>query len=94
MATVVSGLVLTLRLYGEASGDGFRGGVMAMQGLGLVAGLISLIVSVPTAARLARLEATGPSATLFGQLERRLQWSDLLVLAAGIAAIAAGTAGR
>jgi len=94
MLTVVTGLMLTLRLYGEASGDGLGSGLMAMQGLGLVAAMISLVVSVPTASRLSRLEPVGPSATLHRQLDRRLRLTDLLVLVMGTVAIATGTLGR
>lgn len=94
MLTVVTGLILTLRLYGEATSEGLSGGLMTMQGLGLVAAMISLIVSVPTASRLVRLDPVGPSATLYGQLDRRLRLTDLLVLGMGLAAIAAGTLGR
>lgn len=94
MVTVVTGLMLTLRLYNEASGDGLSEGLMAMQGLGIVAAMISLIVSVPTASRLARLEPVGPSATLYRQLDRRLRMTDVAVLLMGVVAIAAGTLGR
>jgi len=94
MLTVVTGLMLTLRLYGEASGDGLGGGLMAMQGLGIIAALVSLIVSVPTASRLARLEPVGPSASLHSQLDQRLRMTDLVVLIMGVAAIATGTLGR
>lgn len=94
MVTVVTGLMLTLRMYTEVTGDGLSHGLMAMQGLGLVAAMISLIVSVPTASRLARLEPVGPSATLYGQLDQRLRVTDLIVLVMGMVAILAGTLGR
>jgi len=94
MLTVVTGLMLTLRMYGEVTGDGFTRGLMAMQGLGLVAGMLSLIVSVPTASRLARLEPVGPSGALYRQLDQRLRVTDLIVLGLGLAAIVAGTLGR
>jgi uncharacterized membrane protein len=94
MVTVVSGLVLTLRLYGEATGDGLSGALMAMQGLGLLAAIISLVVSVPTAARLARLEPVGPAAGLVAELTGRLRMADLVTLLLGIAALVAGAVAR
>lgn len=94
MVTVVSGLILTLRLYGEATSVGLSRALMAMQGLGLVAAMISLIVAVPTASRLARLEPVGPAAALCAQLAGRLRLADLVALALGIAAVVAGAAAR
>lgn len=94
MATVVSGMILTLQLYGEATSVGLSHPVMTMQGLGLLAGLIALIVSVPTASRIARLEPIGPSGPLFAQLSRRLRTADLVTLALATIALVAGAVGR
>jgi len=94
MMTVVTGLVLTLRMYNEATAVGLSRALMTMQGLGLLAGLLALIVSVPTASRLARLEPVGPAAGLFGQLRQRLRLADLVVLALSVASLLAGAAGR
>lgn len=94
MLTVVSGMILTLQLYGEATSVGLSHALMAMQGLGLLAGLVSLIVSVPTASRLARLEPTGPSAGLFAQLATRLGRADLVTLVLSTVALVAGAMGR
>ena len=94
MATVVSGMILTLQLYGEATSVGLSHALMTMQGLGLIAGLIALIVSVPTASRVARLEPVGPSGPLFAQLSRRLRTADLLTLALALIALVAGTMGQ
>ncbi|MDP9143857.1 MAG: hypothetical protein M3N43_04030 [Actinomycetota bacterium] len=94
MVTVVSGLILTLRLYGEATGDGLSGPLMVMQGLGLLAAMIALIVSVPTASRLARLEPVGPAAALCAELATRLRLADLITLGLGLAALVAGAMGR
>lgn len=93
MVTVVSGMILTLRLYGEATSVGLSHALMAMQGLGLVAALVSLVVSVPTAARLARLEPAGPSAPLYARLDRRLRLADGATLVSGLLALAAGALG-
>lgn len=93
MLAVVSGMILTLRLYGEATSVGLSHAVMAMQGLGLLAALLSLIVSVPTASRVARLEPVGPSGPLFAQLTRRLRLTDFVTLALGLLALVAGAMG-
>lgn len=94
MATVVSGMILTLQLYGEATSVGLSHALMTMQGLGLIAGLIALIVSVPTASRIARLEPVGPSGPLFAQLSSRLRTADLVTLALATIALVAGAVGR
>lgn len=94
MLTVVSGMILTLQLYNEATAVGLGAPLMTMQGLGLVAGMVSLIVSVPTASRLARLEPVGPSAALFAQLGQRLRTADLATLALAMIALVAGAMGR
>lgn len=94
MATVVSGMILTLQMYGEATSVGLSHALMAMQGLGLIAGLIALIVSVPTASRIARLEPVGPSGPLFAQLSGRLRTADLVTLSLAMVALVAGAMGR
>lgn len=94
MLTVVSGMILTLRMYNEATAVGLSHALMLMQALGLVAGLVALIVSVPTASRLARLEPVGPSAGLFAQLRKRLRLTDWIVLWLSVASLVAGAAGR
>ncbi len=94
MATTVSGMILTLQLYGEATSVGLSRPLMLMQGLGLLAALVALIVSVPLASRLARLEPVGPSAALFGQLRRRLSLADQVTLALAVIALVAGAVGR
>lgn len=94
MLTVVSGMILTLQLYGEATSVGLSHALMTMQGLGLVAALVSLIVSVPTASRLSRLEPGGPAERLIAQLGARLRLADLVTLGLGLAALVAGTLGR
>ena len=55
LLTVLSGLILTFRLSG---GDfaGFSIWLLIMQGAGLIAALITLLIALPTAARLARLD--------------------------------------
>lgn len=94
MLTVVSGMILTLQMYGEATSVGLSTELMLMQGLGLVAALVALVVSVPTASRVARLEPVGPSAALFAQLRRRLRLSDWVTLVLSMLSLVAGAMGR
>lgn len=94
MASVLSGMILTLQLYGEATSVGLSRSLMTMQGLGLVAALLSLILSVPAASRLARLEPSGPAAELFASLSRRLDLTDWITLLLGSLAMIAGAWGR
>lgn len=72
LATVVSGFVLTLQMYGRATAVGLSPWLMAMQGLGLIAAIVVFVVALPTSAKLARLEPVGPDAAAFHGLRRRL----------------------
>ena len=88
---VLSGLVLTLRLYGSAtSASGFPPALMVMQGAGLIAAAITLVVSFPTVARLARLDPAGPHAPLFDALRRRAQFSGMVSGVLGVVALISG----
>lgn len=70
---VVSGLLLTLRLYGSATSvNGYPLPLMIMQGAGLLAAVIVLVVSYPTIGRLSRLDPDGVHAPLFQALSRKM----------------------
>jgi hypothetical protein len=68
---VFTGLILTFRMYGAMS---VRVGpwLGTMQGLGLLAALITLLGAMPAANRMSRLEPTGSTAAAFDQARRRL----------------------
>jgi hypothetical protein len=70
LLTVLSGLILTFQLSG---GDlaGFSIWLVIMQGAGVIAALITLLISLPTAARLGRLDPTGEGARYFDELRQR-----------------------
>jgi hypothetical protein len=88
---VISGLLLTLRLYGSAlSTNGYPVALMVMQGAGLLAAGIVLGVSLPTVTRLGRLDPTGAQAPLFAALRNRAAIAGAL---AGILALIALLAG-
>jgi len=77
--TVISGLILTLRMYGGAiSENGFPTALMVMQGAGLIAAALVLMVSFPTVSRLTRLDPDGQHAALFRMLARRAALSGSL----------------
>ncbi len=73
---VISGLVLTLRLYGPATGRPPGLWLLGMQALGLIGGLLVLFVGVPTAARLGRLARAGDQSPAFDRLGRRQAMVD------------------
>lgn len=91
LLVVVSGLVLTLRLYGGAlSVDGFPVPLMVMQGAGLLAAGIALAVTLPTVARLGRLDPTGEQAPLFTALLNKAAVSGSLTGVLALTALVSG----
>ena len=69
MLTVLSGLVLTFRVTGAyASANTW---LVVMQGTGILAALVVMMVGVPTMARLARIDPTGPHSAAFDDLRAR-----------------------
>jgi len=87
LLTLASGLILTLMIYGSGE-QALRVShwLMAMQGLGLVAGVLVLAFLVPTASRAALVDPTGPQAAAFEALRNRMR---VLGMIAGILAILA-----
>ncbi len=72
LLTVLSGLLLTFAVTSLRGGEaGFNIWLVLMQGSGLVAALIVLLVGLPTAAKLARLDPAGPNAAYFDELRAR-----------------------
>ncbi len=92
LLTVLSGLVLTFSVTGrtgEPRASRFRS--MVMQGAGLVGALLTLLIGLPTASRLARLDpmraGRRPTSTSCGS------GSELVASVAGIFALVALVAG-
>lgn len=77
MLTVVSGIVLTLRMYGALAGQG-HAWLGMMQGMGLLGALVTLLGAMPAAAKLARLEPVGPTAAAFDAARQRLVVAGML----------------
>ena len=72
LLAVLSGLMLTFSVTSLQGGEpGFSFWLVLMQGAGIVGALIVLLVGLPTAARLARLDPEGPSAAYFDELRQR-----------------------
>lgn len=69
--SVFTGLLLTFRMYGSLSQQ-VGAGLGTMQGLGIIAALVTLLGAMPAASRLARLEPVGDTATAFNHARRRL----------------------
>jgi hypothetical protein len=91
LLTVLSGLILTFSVTGR-TGDliGFSLPLVVMQGAGIVGALITLLVALPTAAKLARLDPAGPNAGYFDELRQR---QKVVASIAGVFALAALVAG-
>jgi hypothetical protein len=88
---VISGLLLTLQLYGTATAAaGYPPALIVMQGAGLVAAGIALMVNLPTISRLTRLDPVGEHAALFDALGKRAAASSTLTLLLGLTALVSG----
>lgn len=91
LLTVLSGLILTFRVtarMGELVGFSFW--LVLMQGAGIVAALLVLMVSLPTAARLGRLDPTGSDGVYFDELRQRQRITSSIAGTLGLAALLAG----
>ena len=72
LLAVLSGLILTFSVssrMGELIGP--SPWLMVMQGAGLLGALLVLLIGLPTASKLARLDPTGQAAGYFDELRRR-----------------------
>jgi hypothetical protein len=89
LLTVLSGLILTFQLSG---GDlaGFSIWLVIMQGAGLIAALITLLIALPTAARLGRLDPTGEAGRYFDELRQRQRIVASISGVFGLVALLAG----
>ncbi|HET6777389.1 MAG TPA: hypothetical protein VFH26_00730 [Gemmatimonadales bacterium] len=89
LLTVLSGLILT---FGLSGGDfaGFSIWLVIMQGAGLIAALITLLIALPTAARLGRLDPTGEAARYFDELRSRQRIVASIAGTLGLVALFAG----
>jgi hypothetical protein len=88
---VFSGLILTFSVAGR-TGElvGFNVWLVVMQGTGLIGALLVLLIGLPTAAKLARLDPAGPGAAYFDELRQR---QKVVASISGTLALAALVAG-
>ena len=87
LMTVLSGLILTFSMTGQ-TGElvGFSPWLVLMQGAGVVGALIVLMVGLPTASKLARIDPVGANAAYFDELRQRQRITGSI---AGVFALAA-----
>jgi hypothetical protein len=89
IVTVVSGLILTLRMYnGMSVSVGAWLGMMQLTGL--LGGLVTLLGAMPAAGKLGRLEPHGDSAAAFDAARRRLASTGILGAVLAMLALFAG----
>jgi hypothetical protein len=89
LVTVLAGILLTFR----NSGVRFPGAdlwLIIMQGGGILAGLLTLFISLPTASKLGRLDPEGKTGPYFDELRAR---QKLVGTIAGVLALVALVAG-
>lgn len=88
LLTVFSGLMLTFRLMN----NGRMGSpwMVLMQVLGIVGAMLALFVSVPTAARISRIDPAGEHAGYFDRMRVRLRLVGAVSGTMGFVALLAG----
>jgi hypothetical protein len=89
LLTVLSGLILTFQVGG---GDmaGFSFWLVTMQSAGILAALLTLLISLPTATRLGRLDPAGDGARYFDELRARQRIVASISGLFGLVALLAG----
>jgi hypothetical protein len=91
LLTVLSGFVLTFSVAGR-TGElvGFSIWLVIMQGAGIVAALLTLLITLPTASKLARVDPVGPHAAYFDELRQRQRVVASISGVLGMVALLAG----
>lgn len=88
LLTTLSGLMLTFgNIHSPTMGNPW---MATMQGMGILAALLTLSISVPAAARLARLDPMGQHATFVDRLRKRQRLVGMISLAMGLVALLGG----
>jgi hypothetical protein len=91
LLAVLSGLILTFQLSGsEGELIGFNLWLVIMQGAGLVAALLTLLISLPTASKLTRLDPAGETSRYFDELRQRQRIVGSISGSLGLVALFAG----
>jgi uncharacterized membrane protein len=89
LLTVLSGIILTFQVSG---GDFARFSLwlVVMQGAGVIAALLTLLITLPTATRLGRLDPMGEAARYFDELRQRQRIVASIAGTFGLVALLAG----
>jgi hypothetical protein len=91
LVTVLSGLILTFSLSGaNAEYAGFSLWLVIMQAAGVIAALLTLLIALPTAAKLSRLDPVGEAAGYFDELRQRQRVVASISGTFGLVALFAG----
>ncbi|MDF3052976.1 MAG: hypothetical protein K0S19_1081 [Geminicoccaceae bacterium] len=89
LVAVLSGLILTFQLGGTEV-VGFSIWLVIMQGAGLVAALLTLLIALPTASKLSRMDPSGDTARYFDELRQRQRIVGSISGTLGLVALFAG----
>ncbi|MDQ3207432.1 MAG: hypothetical protein M3Q37_02395 [Gemmatimonadota bacterium] len=89
LLAVLSGIILTFQISGSDL-PGFSIWLMLMQSAGLVAALLTLLIALPTATKLSRLNALGETARYFDELRQRQRIVGSISGTLGLLALFAG----
>jgi hypothetical protein len=90
LLAVLSGLILTFQISAGGEIVGFSLWLVIMQGAGLVAALLTLLISLPTAMKLARIDPLGETARYFDELRQRQRVIGSISGTLGLVALFAG----
>lgn len=89
LIVVVTGILLTLKMYNQATAVGLSRGLMAMQGFGILGALIILVHTLPKSSTLARLEPSGGTAVMFEALRGKVMVSGMIASMLGMLSLVA-----
>lgn len=90
LLAVLSGLILTFQMSELGEMVGFNLWLVIMQGAGLVAALLTLLISLPTATKLSRMDPMGETARYFDELRQRQRIVASISGTFGLVALFAG----
>jgi hypothetical protein len=91
LLTVLSGIILTFSVTAQ-TGElvGFSIWLVIMQGAGILAALLTLLITLPTSSKLGRLDPVGEGAGYFDELRQRQRVVASISGTLGLVALVAG----
>ncbi|MGH7594655.1 MAG: hypothetical protein ACRELE_12510 [Gemmatimonadales bacterium] len=90
IVVVLSGIVMTLRMYNGMAGGPAGPWLGTMQGAGIVGALVTLLGAMPAAITLSRLEPIGEHVARFDALRQRVAITSSIGGTLGLLALLAG----